>query len=132
MINEEVKAINESVATEHLKIFYPSIQNEITQLSAQNNFAGIIQSTVNYLKVLLDESKINLVNRNIKMMDWLYKNGNFTVKNMIENIFIRSFGSFRKHTDDHMWNLVYQYMPIDFQQIYLSQTRLDEIMFKKD
>ena len=77
MKNFEADTINETQAIEHLKIFYPTIQNEIAQLSAQNNFPAIIQSTVDYLKVLLQESKINIVNRNIKMMEWLYKNGTF-------------------------------------------------------
>lgn len=131
METAEMNAINENLATEHLKIFYPSLQNEIAQLSAQGNFAGIIQATVDYLKILLKESKINVVNHNIKMMEWLYKNGTFSVKHIIENLFIRSFGSLRKQTDENQWNLLYQYMPIEFQQIYLNQTRLDEIMFKK-
>lgn len=131
MTNVEMHAINENAAIEHLKIFYPSLQKEINLLSAQNNFAGVIQSTVDYLKVLLRESKINIVNRNIKMMEWLYKNGTLHVKHIIENLFIRSFGSFRKLTDTQQWNILYQYMPIEFQQIYHNQTRLDEIMFKK-
>ena len=132
MKNFEADTINETQAIEHLKIFYPSIQNEISQLSAQNNFPGIIQSTVDYLKVLLKESKINIVNRNIKMMEWIYKNGTFNVKHIIENLFIRSFGSLKKQTDSQQWNILYQYMPVEFQQIYLNQTRLDEIMFKKN
>jgi len=132
MKNFEADTINETQAIEHLKIFYPSIQNEIAKLSAQNNFPGIIQSTVDYLKVLLQESKINVVNRNIKMMEWLYKRGTFNVKHIIENLFIRSFGSLKKHTDNQQWTILYQYMPIEFQQIYLNQTKLDEMMFKKN
>ena len=66
MKNIEKKVINESGAIEHLKVFYPSLQKEIVQLSAQNNFAGIIQTTVDHLKNLLKESKINIVNHNIK------------------------------------------------------------------
>lgn len=131
MKNAEMTEINENLATEHLKILYPSLQNEITELSAQNNFAGIIQSTVDYLKVLLKESKINVVNRNINVMEWIYKNGTSGVKSIIENLFVRSFGSLKKQSNANQWNLVYQYMPVKFQQIYLNQTRLDEIMFKK-
>lgn len=132
MKNVEAKAINENGAIEHLKIFYPSIQNEITQLSAQNNFAGIIQATVNYMKSLLNESKINIVNHNIKMMDWLYRNGTQTVKHIIENLFVRSFRSFKKQTDIHQWKIMYQYMPVSFQKIYTQQERMDAIMFKKN
>lgn len=132
MKNFEADTINETQAIEHLKIFYPSIQNEITILSTQNNFPGIIQSTVDYLKILLQESKINVVNHNIKMMEWIYKRGTFNVKHIIENLFIRSFGSLKKHIDHQQWNILYEYMPIEFQQIYLNQTKLDEMMFKKN
>ena len=132
MKNFEADTINETQAIEHLKIFYPSIQEEIAQLSAQNNFAGVIQSTVDHLKVLLKESKINIVNRNIKRMEWIYKNGTSNVKHLIEHMFIRSFGSLKRHTDSQQWKILYQYIPVKFQQIYLNQTKLDEIMFKKN
>lgn len=131
MKNIEKKVINENRAIKHLKVFYPSLQNEIEQLSAQNNFAGIIQTTIDYLKNLLHQSKIDIVNRNIKKMGWLYRNGTNTVKQMIENLFVRSFRSFKKQTDIHQWNILYQYMPVSFQKIYIKQTKMDEILFKR-
>ncbi|MBD8080847.1 hypothetical protein IC610_00260 [Chryseobacterium sp. GCR10] len=131
MKNMELKTINENAAIEHLKVFYPTIQNEIVQLSAQDNFAGVIQATVNHLKSLLQESKINIVNHNIKMMDWIYRNGTNTVQQIIENLFVRSFRSFKKQTDLHQWNILYQFMPVNFQKIYVKQTKMDEILFKK-
>lgn len=131
MKNIEKKVINEDGAIEHLKVFYPSLQNEIEKLSVQNNFAGVIQTTVDHLKNLLQESKINIVNHNIKMMGWLYRNGTNTVKQMIENLFVRSFRSFKKQTDTHQWNILYQYMPVSFQKIYVKQTKMDEVLFKR-
>lgn len=131
MKNIEKKVINESGAIEHLKVFYPSLQKEIVQLSAQNNFAGIIQTTVDHLKNLLKESKINIVNHNIKMMDWLYRNGTKNVKQIIENLFVRSFRSFKKQTDTNQWNLLYQYMPVSFQRIYVKQNKMDKVLFKR-
>ncbi|MFL9833867.1 DUF7674 family protein [Chryseobacterium terrae] len=131
MKNIEKKEINENGAIEHLKVFYPTLQQEIGQLSAQNNFAGVIQATVNHLKNLLQQSKINIVNHNIKMMDWLYRNGTQNVKQIIENLFVRSFRSFKKQTDIHQWNVLYQYMPVSFQKIYVKQSKMDEILFKR-
>ena len=131
MKNMEMKTINENAAIEHLKVFYPTIQKEIVQLSAQDNFAGVIQATVNHLKNLLQQSKINIVNHNMKMMDWLYRNGTNNVQQIIENLFVRSFRSFKKQTDTHQWNILYQYMPVNFQKMYTNQTKMDEILFKK-
>ncbi|SUX48569.1 DUF7674 family protein [Chryseobacterium indoltheticum] len=131
MKNIEKKVINEDGAIEHLKVFYPTLQQEIVQLSAQNNFAGAIQATINHMKNLLQESKINIVNHNIKMMGWLYINGTQTVKQIIENLFVRSFTSFKKQTDTHQWNILYQYMPVSFQRIYVKQVKMDEILFNR-
>ncbi|WP_407405110.1 hypothetical protein [Chryseobacterium sp.] len=131
MTNNKTVVINEELATQHLQSIYPSIKNEITQLSSQNNFAGIIQATVNEIKILLQESKVCIVNRNIKMMDWLYRNGTQNVQLLIENLFVRSFNSFKKQSDVQQWQFLYQYMPVKFQEIYVKQTRVDEILFKK-
>lgn len=127
----QMQTINKKIAVEYLKFFYPPIRNEITQLSAQNNFAGIIQATVNYLKNLLHESKINIVAYHIKLMEWIYRNGNSYVRDMIENLFVRSFKSFKKHSKNRQWNIIYQYMPVRFQELYLKQLKQDEIFFSK-
>ncbi|PTT20268.1 hypothetical protein DBR28_20910, partial [Chryseobacterium sp. HMWF028] len=61
MMKVQMQTINQKIAVEYLKFFYPPLRNEITQLSVQDNFAGIMQATVNYLKNLLQESKINII-----------------------------------------------------------------------
>lgn len=127
----ENKVINENLAIEHLKKLYPSIKIQITEIFSQNNFAGVIQAIVNHIKTLLQEYKINLVNRSMRTMHWLYNNGNPTIKNVIENLFVRSFASFKKHVDKLQWVFLYQYMPKKFREIYVTQTICDKIMFKK-
>lgn len=126
-----MQTINQKIAVEYLKFFYPPLRNEITQLSVQDNFAGVIQATINYLKNLLQESKINIIAHHIKLMDWIYRNGNSYVRTVIENLFVRSFESFKKHARMAHWKLLYQYMPVSFQIIYNEQQKQDEIFFKK-
>lgn len=127
----QMQTINQKIAVEYLKFFYPPLRNEITQLSVQDNFAGIMQATVNYLKNLLLESKINIIAHHIKLMDWLYRNGNSYVRTMIENLFVRSFESFKKHAKIQHWKLLYQYMPVSFQIIYNEQQKQDQMYFGK-
>jgi hypothetical protein len=127
----QMQTINQKIAVEYLKFFYPPLRNEITQLSVQDNFAGIMQATVNYLKNLLQESKINIIAHHIKLMDWLYRNGNSYVRTMIENLFVRSFESFKKHAKIQHWKLLYQYMPVSFQIIYNEQQKQDQMYFGK-
>lgn len=126
-----MQTINQKIAVEYLKFFYPPLRNEITQLSVQDNFAGVIQATINYLKNLLQESKINIIAHHIKLMDWIYRNGNSYVRTVIENLFVRSFESFKKHAKIAHWKLLYQYMPISFQIIYNEQQKQDKLFFKK-
>ncbi len=127
----QMQTINQKIAVEYLKFFYPPLRNEITQLSVQDNFAGVMQATVNYLKNLLQESKINIIAHHIKLMDWIYRNGNSYVRTMIENLFVRSFESFKKHAKIQHWKLLYQYMPVSFQIIYNEQKKQDQMYFGK-
>ncbi|KYH05564.1 hypothetical protein ABE425_03500 [Chryseobacterium cucumeris] len=131
MMKVQMQTINQKIAVEYLKFFYPPLRNEITQLSVQDNFAGIMQATVNYLKHLLQESKINIIAHHIKLMDWIYRNGNSYVRTMIENLFVRSFESFKKHAKIQHWKLLYQYMPVSFQIIYNEQQKQDQMYFGK-
>ncbi|WP_346984409.1 hypothetical protein [Chryseobacterium sp. POE27] len=131
MMNAQMQKINQKIAVEYLKFFYPRLRTEITQLSIQDNFAGVIQSTINYLKNLLMESRINIISHHIKLMDMIYKNGDSYVRDMIENLFVRSFESFKKHAKIQHWKLLYQYMPINFQLIYNDQRKQDKIFFGK-
>lgn len=130
-MNVQMKTINQKIAIEYLKFFYPPLRTEITQLSGQDNFAGIMQAIVNYLKNLLQESKVNIIAHHIKLMDMIYKIGDSYVKGMIENLFVRSFESFKKHAKISHWKLLYQYMPVTFQVIYNDQRKQDRIFFGK-
>jgi len=130
-MNVRMQTINQKIASEYLKFFYPPLRTEITQLSSQDNFAGIMQATINYLKKLLHESKVNIIAHHIKLMEMIYKGGDSYVKDMIENLFVRSFESFKKHAKISHWKLLYQYMPVTFQVIYNDQRKQDKIFFGK-
>lgn len=127
----QMQAINKKIAVEYLKFFYPPLRKEITQLSVQENFAGVIQATINYLKDMLQESKIYIVAHHIKLMDWIYRNGDSYVRTVIENLFVRSLESFKKHTKIQQWKLLYQRMPDSFQIVYNEQQKKDRIFFGK-
>ncbi|HAO06198.1 hypothetical protein [Chryseobacterium urinae] len=131
MMNVQMPTIDQKIASEYLKFFYPPLRTEITQLSTQDNFAGIMQATINYLKKLLHESKVNIIAHHIKLMEMIYKGGDSYVKDMIENLFVRSFESFKKHAKISHWKLLYQYMPVTFQVIYNDQRKQDKIFFGK-
>ncbi len=131
MMHDKMVKINKKVATEYLKIFYPTIRTEITQLSTGNNFAGIMQAIINHMKLLLKESGVSIISYHMKSMEWLYRNGNSYIKDMIENLFIRSFESLKKLCEHQQWETLYQYIPVKFQEIHLEQIRQDELIINK-
>jgi hypothetical protein len=131
MTNAPMQTIDQKTATEYLKFFYAPLRSEIIRLSVQDNFAGIIQSTINYLKSLLQEAKVNIIAHHIMLMEMIYKSGDSYVKDMIENLFVRSFKSFKKRAKIAHWKLLYRYMPVTFQTIYNDQQQQDKIFFGK-
>lgn len=128
---EKIWAMQKINQKKTLKAFYPDIRNEITSLSDRNNFPGIMQTTVDHMKNLVEQTKIQSVIRNVKRMDWIYKRGNSYVRYLIENIFIRSFESLKRKTNPQQWRFLFQEIPADFKNIYLEQTRKDHQLINR-
>lgn len=121
-----MKKINPLTAVEYMKVFYPSIRSEITELSLQNNFPGIMQITTENLKNLSQHSKIQKMNVCIKRMFWIYRNGNSYIRYIIENLFVRSFSGIQKNLQPQQWKFLYQEIPSAFREIYSSQIIQDQ------
>lgn len=109
-----------------MKVFFPSIRSEITELSVQNNFPGIVQITIDNMKSLSQHSKIQKMSVSISRMYWIYKNGNSYIRYIIENLFIRSFESWRKNLQPQQWKFLYQEIPSAFREIHSLQIVQDQ------
>ena len=118
--------INRNKAAKYFANYYPEIKEEIRFLSLRKNFAGIIQSIINYLFHLLEQSKQIIVVSKIKEMGWLYTRGNNDVKDLIENLFVRSFRAMQKRCSPAEWNFILEKCPIAFQNIYQNQINKDQ------
>lgn len=118
--------INRNKAAKYFANYYPEIKEEIRFLSLRKNFAGIIQSIINYLFHLLEQSKQIMVVSKIKEMGWLYTRGNNDVKDLIENLFVRSFRAMQKRCSPAEWNFLLEKCPIAFQNIYQNQINKDQ------
>lgn len=120
------KLINRNKAEKYFANYYPEIKEEIRFLSLQKNFAGIIQSIINYLFQLLEQSKQCIVIAKIQGMGRLYRRGNHAVKELIENLFIRSFHAMKKRCKPQEWNFLLEKCPAVFQNIYQNQINKDQ------
>lgn len=118
--------ISRNEAAKCIALQYPEIRKEIQFLSYQKNFAGVIQSVINYLFLLLEEGKRNKVSAKIQRMGWLYKRGNFSIKNLIENLFVRSFNAMKKRCNSKEWKMILEKSPLVFQKLHQNQIKKDE------
>ncbi|WP_034753269.1 DUF7674 family protein [Chryseobacterium daeguense] len=110
--------INEEKAIEYIKQFFPKMESEISKLSGEHNFGGVLQLMVDRIKCLLDESKLFEITEVIKKTEWIYKNGNAYVRYMIENIFILCFNSLKKRAQPQQWKIIHQEIGSDFLCVY--------------
>lgn len=108
-------------ASTYLSIRFPEIKEEIKKLRSQNNFAGVLQAIVNYLKELILQGKIKTVSRLIKFVGFVYKNGNGYITEIVENLFVRSLESMHKQCNISQWKYLYSKLPQPFRSIYNQQ-----------
>lgn len=116
--------INENKATDYITAYYKEIHDEIRQLSSRENFAGILQAAVNFLKLLLTNGQIQKIGDRIKVMGWLHKRGNDYVKFIIENLFVRSFDGMKRRCTTVEWNNLYKGIPVALKKVYIAQNAL--------
>ncbi|NQD71600.1 hypothetical protein HP439_12795 [Sphingobacterium shayense] len=113
--------INENAASFYLAYHYGEIKEEISKLSDHKNFAGIFQAIVNHINLLLSKGQIEKIGTKIKFIGWLYKRGNVYVKEIIENLFVRSFAGMKRRCTAEQWIYIYQLIPSNLKSIYELQ-----------
>lgn len=100
---------------------YKEIRCEIVLLARKKNFAGVLQALVNHLRFLQAKHDLAKVSRYIKYLAPIYDKGNKYVQYLIENLFVRSFGSLRNHSGREEWAILYAQLPTRFAAIYEQQ-----------
>ncbi|MBW7960613.1 hypothetical protein H3C65_03940 [Patescibacteria group bacterium] len=116
-----MKTLNPKAAANYLAKKCPDIRNEIMKLSKAQNFAGVMQAVVNYLRTLLADAKLKVIGREIGFVGKVYQRGSDYVKDIIENLFVRSFKGIQKRCTSEEWTYLYPKIPADFRKIYLEQ-----------
>lgn len=113
--------LNKTRASRYLAAHYPEIKQEIHTLSCNQNFAGVLQAIVNYLRVLLTRAEIKTISRLIRFVGWVYLRGDQYIKYIIENLFVRSFEGIRKRCTSQQWQFLFQNLPQPFKKVYTIQ-----------
>lgn len=113
--------INEDSVGIYLTNHCEEISDELTELSSNKNFVGMIQALINYINFLIKNNQVQKIGTKFKLIGWFYKRGNEHVQFIIENLFVRSFVGIKKRCNSEQWKLVYQSIPDNLKKIYLSQ-----------
>ncbi len=86
--------INENEIRELLSKELPEINCELEKLSNTNNVYKTMECFVGFTKQLINTGKINTVKQCFNLAEKMLEEGNNTVKNAIENVYVYSLGTF--------------------------------------
>lgn len=115
--------ISENAASVYLANQYSEIKEEINELYAHKNFAGIFQAIVNHINSLISKKQTQKIGVRIKFIGWLYKRGNEYVQYIVENLFVQSFKGMKKRCTTEQWLYIYKIIPKNLKTIYLLQNK---------
>lgn len=101
----------------------PEVQEEIDHLRSKENIAGVMQIVATYAKDMLRAKHFNKVSRCIRLVGWLYGRGNDAVRDIIANVFVRSFNGMRGLCSQWEWIKLRERMPANLYSVYVHQNR---------
>jgi hypothetical protein len=85
--------ITENKVSDILGEELPEINNELEKLSNSNNIYKTIECFVDFTKLLISKGNLKEVKHCFNVAEKMLKNGNNTVKNAIENVYVYSLGT---------------------------------------
>ncbi len=100
----------------------PELKEEVNRLTVKENIGGLVQIMVTFTKDLLKHRKWTRAKWNMLFVGWLYERGDASLKNMVENIYVRSFHSMQKACGQQQWAKVYQRIPQSLLMVYKRQS----------
>lgn len=89
----KTKIITESEVPEILGDALPDINYELEKLASTKNIYKTVACFVDYTKELLLTGKMKSVKKCLKLAEKMLNEGNNTVKNAIENVYVYSLGT---------------------------------------
>lgn len=99
----------------------PEVTKEIQKPSSMDNFAALLQGVVNYLRDRLSLHEIGKVRYTMAFMGWVYTASDEKARELVENLFIRSFGSLKRHCAKAEWEDIESSIPQRLYTVYIGQ-----------
>lgn len=118
-----MKTINQNDLSHVVASELPDVRDEIDHLQAKENIAGVMQVVATYAKDMLRAKHFAKVSRCMRLVGWLYGRGNVFVRDIIANVFVRSFNGMRNLCDQREWMQLREAMPSNLYSVYVLQNR---------
>lgn len=91
--NKKLTMITENQVSDILGEELPEINNELEKLSNSNNIYKTMECFVDFTKLLICKGNLKEVKHCFNVAEKMLENGNNTVKNAIENVYVYSLGT---------------------------------------
>ena len=101
----------------------PEVKDEVSKLSSKDNIAGAMQIVVTFTRDMLKGHHLSKVHWCIALIGWVYGRGNEMVRDIIANIFVRSFNGMRNLCSQVEWQIIQEQMPANLYAVYVYQNR---------
>lgn len=116
-----MKEIHKCELPEIISSEIPEIKDELSRLSSKENSAGVLQIVVTFTRDLILKHRWAKVKWNMMLVGWLYDKGDRAVKDIIENLFVRSFTGMQHLCSQHNWQRIQRQIPTNLYSLYLNQ-----------
>lgn len=116
--------INQTELPEIIAQEIPEVKNEIGKLSSKENIAATLQIVVTYTREMLTRHQVAKVNYCMALMGWIYSLGNEPIRDLIENLFVRSFNGMRSLCRPKEWNEIQSRIPTRLYTVYMAQNEI--------
>lgn len=113
--------INQMELPEIIAQEIPEIKSEIGRLSSKENIAATLQIVVTYTREMLTRRQVAKVNYCMALMGWIYNLGNEPIRDLIENLFVRSFNGMRSLCLPNEWDQIQSRIPVKLYNVYMVQ-----------
>jgi len=120
LINISKINMNYLEAAQEITEVIPDIQSELKENRTQNSYS-VIQTFTDRIKSMIRQNERNILFKSLKKMDEIYKNGDFMLKNAVENTFIYSLDNYTAFCSEEYRKVIFSHISQDLQKIYSRQ-----------
>ncbi|MGG5208508.1 DUF7674 family protein [Chryseobacterium sp. MIQD13] len=112
--------MNYSEAVQEITEVIPDFENELTKNAQQNSYS-VIRTFTECIKSMVRQNDRNVLYKSLQKMDKIYTNGDTTLKNAVEGIFIYSLDNFTVFCSGEYRKVIFSHISKELQQIYSKQ-----------